>query len=72
MFSIIYILYILFINMCTKAFLPCLIINFFFCIGVELVNNVVVVSGEPQRDSAISIYASVLPQTPLPSKLPQH
>ena len=33
-------------------------------------NNVVIVSGELQRNSAIHIYVSVLPQTPLPSRLP--
>ena len=32
-------------------------------------NNVVVISGEQQRDSAIHIHASILPQTPLPSRL---
>ena len=30
-------------------------LNFLFCIGVQPVNNVVVVSGEQQRDSAIHI-----------------
>ena len=58
--------------MYTKAFLPCLIINFLFCIGVELVNNAVTVSGEQPRGSAIHIDVSVLPQTPLPSKLPHN
>ena len=33
-------------------------------------NNVVVVSGEQRRDSAIHIYTPVLPQTALPSSLP--
>ena len=33
-------------------------------------NNVVMVSGEQQRDSAIHIHAPVLPQIPLPSRLP--
>ena len=51
-------------------------LNSLFCIGVfywsiciGVINNVVVVSGEQQRDSAIHIHVSVLPQTPLPSRL---
>ena len=36
----------------------------------RLTNNVVIVSGEQQRDSAIHIHVPVLPQTPLPSRLP--
>ena len=35
------------------------------------INNVVIVSSEQQRDSAIHIYVSILPQTPLPSRLPR-
>ena len=41
-----------------KYFLPFssyLFLNFLFCIGVRLANNVVIVSGGQQRDSAISI-----------------
>ena len=34
------------------------------------VNNLVIVSGRQQRDSAIYIHVSILPQTPLPSRLP--
>ena len=34
-----------------------------------LVNNVVTVSGGQQRNSAVCIYVSILPQTPLPSRL---
>ena len=30
--------------------------SFVFCIGVQLINNVVIVSGGQQRDSAIHIY----------------
>ena len=37
-----------------------------------LINNVVIVSGEEQKGSAIHIYVSVLPQTPLPSRLPHN
>ena len=33
-------------------------------------NNVVIVSGRQQRDSAIHIHVSILPQTPFPSRLP--
>ena len=34
-----------------------------------MINNVVIVSGGQQRDSGIHIYVSILPQTPLPSRL---
>ena len=34
-------------------------------------NNVMVVPGEQQRDSAIHIHVSVLPHTPLPSSMSQ-
>ena len=44
--------------------------TFLFCIGVYLINNVVIISGEQQRKSAIHIHISILPQTPLPSRLP--
>ena len=43
---------------------------YFFFIGVQLINNVVIVSGEQGRDSAIQIHVSILPQSPLPSWLP--
>ena len=42
---------------------------FLFCIGVQPVNNSVIVTGGQQRDSAIHIHVSILPQTPLPSRL---
>ena len=35
-------------------------------------NNVVIVSGAQQRDSTIHIHVSILPQTPLPSRLPHN
>ena len=38
--------------------------NFLSC-----VNNVVIVSGGQQRDSAIHTHVPILPQTPLPSRL---
>ena len=45
---------------------------FKFYIGVQPINNVVIVSGEQRRDSAIHIYVSILPQTPVPSRLPHN
>ena len=36
------------------------------------VSNVVIVSGDQQRDSAINIHVFILPQTPFPSRLPQN
>ena len=47
-------------------------LNFLFYIGAYPINNVLVVSGGQQRDSAIKIHVSILPQTPLPSKLPHN
>ena len=38
----------------------------------QLTSNVVIVSGKQWRDSAIHIHGSILPQTPLPSKLPHN
>ena len=35
-----------------------------------MINNVVIVSGEQRRGSAIHIHVSILPQGPLPSRLP--
>ena len=37
-----------------------------------LTNNIVIVSGEQWRDSAIHIHVSILLQTPLPSRLPHN
>ena len=37
-----------------------------------MINNVVIVSGRQQRDSAIHTHVSILPQTPLPSRLPHN
>ena len=37
------------------------LLNFLFCIGVQPVNNVVMVSGEQQRDSAVDLHVSILP-----------
>ena len=44
----------------------------FFCIGVQLINNVVIVSGEQSRDSATHIHVSIFPQTSLSSRLPHN
>ena len=41
-----------------------------FYIGIQLINDVVTVSGGQQSDSAIHTPVSILPQTPLPSELP--
>ena len=46
--------------------------NLLFCIGVSPINNVLIVSGEQLRDSAIPIHVSILPQTPLPFRLPHN
>ena len=55
---------------------PCLVQFFLsflnFYIRLKLINNVVIVSGEQWRDSAIHIHVSILPQTPLPSRLPHN
>ena len=39
-------------------------IDFFFCIGVQPINSVVQVSGGQQRDAAVHIHGSNLPQSP--------
>ena len=44
-------------------------LNLVLCIEVYPINNVLVVLGEKQRGSAIHIHISILPQTPLPSRL---
>ena len=40
-----------------------------FYIGVQMINNVLVVSGEQRKDSAIHIHVSILPQAPRSSRL---
>ena len=47
---------------------------FLFCIGVQLINNAVIVSGEHWRDPAmyVCMYVSIPPQTLLPSRLPHN
>ena len=49
-----------------------LLFYFLLCIGAQPINNVVIVSGEQLRDSVIHIHVSILPQTPLPSRLPDN
>ena len=46
--------------------------SFLFYIGAQLINNVVIVSGGQQRDSAVHIDVSILPQPPFPSRLPHN
>ena len=43
--------------------------NFLFCVGVQPINNVVIILGGQQMESAIHIHVSILPQTPFPSRL---
>ena len=54
------------------AFYGRFIFNFFFYVGVEPINNVVIVSGGRQRDSVVHIHVSILLQIPLPSSLPHN
>ena len=44
-------------------------LNFQICIGVWPTNTVVIVSDGQQRDSAIHVHVTILPQMPLPSRL---
>ena len=50
--------------------MSCFFFNFLFCIWVEPVDSVVIVSGKQGRDSVVHIHASILPRIPLPSRLP--
>ena len=45
------------------------ILNLLFYAGVLLIDSVVIVSGEQQRDSVVRIHVSILPQTLLSSRL---
>jgi len=47
-------------------------LNFYFFIEVYLINNAVIISRGHRRDSAVHIHISILPQTPLPSRLSQN
>ena len=53
-----------------KSFLS-LFFTFYF-IRVKPINNVVIVSGGQQRDAAMHVHVSTLPQSPLPSRLPHN
>lgn len=44
--------------------------TFYFCIGIQPTNSVLIVSGEHQRSSAIHIRMSIFLHVPLPSRLP--
>ena len=46
--------------------------NFLFYVEIQPINSVVIVSGKQQRDSAIHLHICILPQTPLPSRLPRN
>ena len=46
--------------------------SFLLYIGVQPINNAVTVPSGQQRDSAIHIHVSTLPQTPLQSRLPHN
>ena len=46
--------------------------NSLFHIGVWPTSNVVILSGGQQRDSVIHVHVFILPQTPLPSRLPHN
>ena len=43
-----------------------------FYIGIEPITNAVIISGGQQRDSAIRIHVSIVPQTPFSSRLPHN
>ena len=48
-------------------------LTFYFVLGyARLTNSFMVVSGEQRRDSAVRIHVSILPQIPLPSRLPHN
>ena len=47
--------------------------SFYFVFGYSwLINNAVIVTGEQPKDSVIHMHVSVLPQTPVPSRLPHN
>ena len=65
-------IHIIYIDIHTHTHTHTYIYNFLCYIGVQLINNVVIVSGAQQRDSAIHIHVSILFQTPLPPRLPHN
>ena len=52
------------LTLCNSFIVFVFLLNFLFCIGVQPVNNVVMVSGEQRRDSAIHTHVCILPQLP--------
>ena len=57
--------------LCLQGFFFLQNLFFFFCIGIELINNVVLISGVRQSDSVIHIYVSILFQILFPFSLLQ-
>ena len=57
---------------CVEAGVSDFLLKKIFFLEVQPINNVVTVSGEQQRDSIIHIHVSILPQIPLPSRLPHN
>ena len=53
-------------------FFSSILLSFLFCIGVQPINSVVIVSGGHQRDSAIQYPCVHSPPNPLPSRLPHN
>ena len=58
------------LHSCTGRF--CFIFSFLFYTGVQPIDNVVMASGGQQRDSDVRIHVAILPQTPLPPRLPHN
>ena len=53
-------------------FFSCILLSFLFCIGVQPINSVVIVSSGHQRDSAIQYPCVHSPPNPLPSRPPHN
>ena len=51
---------------------PWFFLTVYFVLRYSQLTNNVIVSGKQQRDSAINIHGSILPQTPQPSRLPHN
>ena len=63
--------FLLWLNFCQSSSHKVALLFYFVLRYSRLINNVVIVSGEQQKDSAIHTHVSILPPTPLPSRLPQ-
>ena len=50
----------------------CIHFSFLFYTRVQPINNVVIISGAQQSDSALHIHVSILLQIPLSSRLPYY